>query len=58
MPNPASTGVLKRKIIVVPWTVKSSLYSCALSRSLFGDASCHRMTSAIKPATKKKMKLV
>jgi hypothetical protein len=58
LPKPANTGVLKRKIIVVPWTVNSSLYAPGDSTVLSDPASCRRITSAMTPPTAKKMKHV
>ena len=53
MAKPASTGVLNRKIIVVPCIVNSSLYVPAPRIDASGVVSCTRMIRAWIPAMKK-----
>ena len=50
LPKPKSIGVEKKKIIAVPCTVKSWLYSSGESSVSPGRASWVRMTSASMPA--------
>ena len=51
--RPAQNGTMKRKIIVVPWIVNSSLYAFRVTTCSFGVASCARIRSArIPPAAK------
>src|SRR6266487_5378312 len=53
LPNPARIGTTTRKIIVVPWIVKSASYESRRMKCSFGVASCARISSArIPPATK------
>ena len=47
-------GTTKRKIIVVPWRVNSSLKCSGVRKLLFGTASCTRISSASMPPIKKK----
>ena len=54
----ALSGMIARKIMVVPCMVNSSLKVCALTRLLSGRASCARMISASMPPIRKKMKAV
>ena len=49
-----TSGIAAKKIIVVPCIVIISLYSPALTKSLFGTASWIRITIASSPPTKKK----
>jgi len=52
--SPAQNGTMNRKIIVVPWIVKSSLYVLRVMNVSFACASWERISSArIPPAAKK-----
>jgi hypothetical protein len=54
--NIALSGMIARKIMVVPCIVKSALKACALTSVLFGTASCSRIRSASIPPSRKKAK--
>jgi hypothetical protein len=49
--NPKSTGIAKKKIIVVPCIVNSRLKTCGDTKSLCGYINWIRIRSASTPAT-------
>ena len=56
--NVALSGMIARKIMVVPCIVNSWLYVSGARNVLFGEPSCMRMMSASTPPIRKKMKAV
>ncbi len=51
--NPANSGVANSSIMIVPCMVKSWLYCSLLTRVRSGPASSLRISSAIRPASRK-----
>ena len=52
--NPTNNGVANSSSMIVPCMVNSSLYCWSVTKLLFGSKSWLRMSSAIRPPTRKK----
>ncbi len=57
-PKPARIGTITRKIIVVPWIVRTALYEPFVRKCSLGVASCVRSNRARMPPIAKNTRLV